>query len=124
MVTQLRVRSFPASRAVHVSQRQGTPQGARDEVKGLVVMPSDGSALLLGEGETALVEDVKRTSPVAAPVPTACLAQVVEQGCHCDGIRPHPRRMGGHVLVHLQRMTRETAMLLVMAVTATGEVVR
>ena len=58
MVAELRMSTFPAPGTGAVRRSQMTAKGAREKVKGLVVMTSDGSALLVRQCESQTVKDI------------------------------------------------------------------
>lgn len=86
-------------------------------------MTSDGYALRLGEMEAALVKDVKGTASVAAAVTPPCLPKVVEKSCHGYTIRRNTTRVSAYVLIYFKGVTCEAAVLLMVAVAATPEVI-
>lgn len=56
-----------------------TTEGACEKVKGLVVMASNGGALLVRQRESKTVKDIHRPASVTTAVAPRSLAQVVEQ---------------------------------------------
>ena len=117
------VGTFPTARAVAVSEGENAAEGARHEVNGLVVMTTDCDTLVLGKRKSALVKDVKRTTAVAAPILSACLAEVVEESSDSDTVRRDTTRMGGHVFIYLKRVLSKPTILFMVTVAPAFEVV-
>jgi hypothetical protein len=82
----LGVGAFPGAGAMAVGRREDAAEGAREEVKGTIMVTADGGALVRGEGIAAPVKDVKAAAAVAASVAAARLAEVVEQGHDGDAV--------------------------------------
>ena len=78
-VAELGMSTFPAPGTGAVRRSQMTAEGAREKVKGPVVMPSDGGALLVRQRESKTVKDIHRPASVTTAVASRCLAEVVEQ---------------------------------------------
>ena len=117
------VGTLPTARAITVSEGENATEGARHEVNGLVVMTTDCDTLVLGERKSALVKDVKRTTAVAAPILSACLAEVVEEGGDSYALGRYAARVCGYVLINLKRMLSKSTILLMVTVAPAFEVV-
>ena len=118
------MRALPRAGAMHIAHSKETAQGARYDVHRLVVMAADGRALVGGTRESQPVQDVHAAAPVSAAVTPGSLAKVVEQAGHGDAVGRNTPRMLQHILIHLQRVLGQTAVLLVVAVAAALEVGR
>ena len=71
--------TFPAPGAGAICDRKMTTERTRDEVEGLVVMPSDGGALLVRQRESQTVKDIHGPAAVTTAVAPCGLTKVVEQ---------------------------------------------
>ena len=122
MAACFRMSPFPGAGAVHIAHGQKPPQRAGQKVDGLVVVPTDGHTLSIGQGEAAVVKNVQRAVSVAATVTFAGLAKVVEQSRHRYALRRDTTRVREHMIIYLKRVLSQPAEFLVMAVTAACEV--
>ena len=87
-------------------------------------MTADCYTLTLGECKSAFIEDVKRTTAVAAPVPFASLPKIVQKGRYCDTLRRDAARMCCHVFINFKRVRGKAAVFFMVAVAPTLEVAR
>ena len=121
--------TLPAARAEAVAEGEDAAERARHKGDGLVVVTADGDAFSVRERETALVENVDGTRPVAATVAATRLAEIVEKRRDKNAFPIETARVLDHIVVHLERMTRETSarsvarILLMVTVAPTLEVV-
>ena len=79
MVAELRMSTLPATCTGAVRRSQMTTKGACEKVKGLVVMASDGGALLVCQRESQAVKDIHGPASVTTAIAPGGLAQIVEQ---------------------------------------------
>ena len=74
MVTELGMSTFPAPGTGAVRGSQMTTEGTFEEVKGPVMMASDGGALLVRKLESQMVKDVHGPASMTSAVALHCLA--------------------------------------------------
>ncbi len=79
MVAELGMSTLPATCTGAVRRSQMTTEGACEKVKGLVVMASDGGALLVRQRESQTVKDIHGSAAVTTAVAPCGLTKVVEQ---------------------------------------------
>ena len=77
MVAELGMSMFPVPGTGAVRCSQITADGAREEAEGLVVVPSDGCALLVRQRESKTVKDFHGPAVVATAVAPRGLAEIV-----------------------------------------------
>ena len=85
-----------------------TTEGACEKVKGLVVMASDGGALLVCQRESQTVKD----------------AQIVDQAHYGNAVSGVTACVREHMLIHLKGVLGKASVLLVVAIAAALEVAR
>jgi hypothetical protein len=78
-VAELGMSTFPAPGTGAVRRSQMTTEGACEKVKRLVVMASDGGALLVRQRESQTVKDIHGPAAVTTAVAPCGLTKVVEQ---------------------------------------------
>ena len=124
MVAELGMSTFPAACASAVCRSQMTAKGARDEVEGLVVVTSDGGALLVRQRESKTVKDIHGPAAVAAAVAPSGLAEIMEQAHDGNAVGSVTACVREHMLIHLEGVPCKAAVLLVVAIAASLEVAR
>lgn len=116
--------TLPAPGTGAVRRSQMTTEGACEKVKGLVVMASDGGALLVRQRESQTVKDSHGPAAVTTAVATCGLAQVVEQAHDGNAIGGVTACAREHMLIHLKGVPGKSPVLLVVAIAAALEVAR
>ena len=116
--------TFPAPGAGAICDRKMTTERARDEVEGLVVMPSDGGALLVRQCKAKTVKDVNASIPMATSVAPCSLAQIVEQAHNGNAVSIAAACVREHMFVHFKGMLGKASLFLVVAIAAALEVAR
>ena len=113
----------PRAGAMAVGGFEATAQAACPNLRRMTVVAADGRPLVRREGVAALVEDINAAAvvTVAPTVPTARLAEVVEQGHYGDTVGREAARVGEHMVVNFNGVLREPAELFVVAVAAATE---
>lgn len=124
VVAELRMSTLPTTCTGAVRRSQMTTEGACEKVKGLVVMASDGGALLIRQRKSKTVKDIHGPPAVASAVAPCGLAQVVEQAHDGDAIGGVTACVREHMLIHLQGVLSKASVLLVVTIAATLEVAR
>ena len=77
------------------------------------------------EFEAEALENTHAAVPVSSPVPTDCLAEVVEEGDDRNTVGGEQRlRVRYHVVVHLNGVLSKPTVFLVVLITPTSEVAR
>lgn len=79
VVAELGMSTLPATCTGAVRRSQMTTEGACEKVKRLVVMASDGGALLVRQRESQTVKDIHGPAAVTTAVAPCGLTKVVEQ---------------------------------------------
>ena len=124
MVAELGMSTLPATCTGAVRSSQMTTEGACEKVKGLVVMASDGGALLVCQRESQTVKDIHGPAAMTTAVAPGGLAQIVEQAHDGNAISGVTACVREHMLIHLKGVLGKTSVLLVVAIAATLEVAR
>ena len=124
MVAELGMSTLPATCTGAVRCRQMTTEGACEKVKGLVVMASDGGALLVRKRESQTVKDIHGPAAVTTAVAPRGLAQIVEQAHYGNAVSGVTACMREHMLIHLKGVPGKASVLLVVAIAAALEVAR
>ena len=101
-----------------------TTEGACEKVKRLVVMASDGGALLVRQRESQTVKDIHGPAAVTTAVAPGGLAQIVEQAHDGNAVSGVTACVREHMLIHLKGVLGKTSVLLVVAIAAALEVAR
>ena len=122
VVAELGVSTFPATGTGAVRRSQMTAEGAREKVKGLVVMASYSGALLVRKRESQTVKDIHGSASVAAAIAPRGLAEIVEQAHDCNAVGSVTACVREHMLIHLKGMSGKSSVLLVVAIAAALEV--
>ena len=124
MVAELGMSTLPATCTGAVRCRQMTTEGACEKVKGLVVMASDGGALLVRKRESQTVKDIHGPAAVTTAIAPDGLAQIVEQAHDGNAVSGVIACMLEHMLIHLKGVLGKASVLLVVAIAAALEVAR
>lgn len=124
MVAELRMSTLPATCTGAVRRSQITTKGACEKVKGLVVMASDGGALLVCQRESQTVKDIHGPAAVSTAIAPGSLAQIVEQAHNGNAVSGVTSCVREHMLIHLKGVLGKTSVLLVVAIAAALEVAR
>ena len=104
MVAELGMSSLPAPCTGAIRRSQMTAYGAREKVKGFVVMAPDSGALLVRQRESQTVKDIHGPAAVTTAVTPNGLAEIVEQahdGNAAGGVTACVRE---HMLIYLKGM--------------------
>lgn len=124
MVAELGTSTLPATCTGAVRCRQMTTEGACEKVKELVVMASDGGALLVRQRESQTVKDIHGPAAVTTAIAPDGLAQIVEQAHDGNAVNGVTSCVREHMLIHFKGVLGKASVLLVVAIAATLEVAR
>ena len=116
--------AFPRASATAVGDGQGPTKRAGKEIKGMVMMPSDGSTFVVRQFVTETIEYVNGTTTMSTSVTTSRLAKVMEECSNSNTISRQPIRVGEHVFINFIGVPSQSAMFLMMAIASTIEVGR
>ena len=116
--------TLPRAGAMAVPRRQKTAKGTHQRLDRTVMMKTDGSLLVRRKLVAKLRKDVDATTTMTTSVTPSRLAKVMKE-CHDrNAICIEPTLMGKHIVVHLHRVCRKSAILLMMAIAPTLEIGR
>ena len=116
--------TLPRAGAMAVPRREKTAKGAPQRLDRTVMMKTDGRFLVRRELVTKFRKNVDATTTMTTSVTPPGLAKIVKE-CHDrNAVCIEPTLMGKHIVVHLDRVCRKSAILLVMAIAPTLEIGR
>ena len=114
--------AFPRACAAAIRRREDETKGAHERLERTVVMKTDGSLFFRRELVSAIRKDVDAATTVTATVLSTRLAKVVKESHDRDAVGRELARMGQHMVVYLDSVRSESAVLLVVAIAATREI--
>ena len=116
--------TLPRAGAMAVPRREKTAKGAPQRLDRTVMMKTDGSPLVRRKLVTKFRKNVDATTTMTTSITPSRLAKVMKE-CHDrNAICIEPTLMGKHIVVHLHRVCRKSAILLMMAIAPTLEIGR
>lgn len=114
--------AFPRACTAAIRRREDETKGAHERLERTVVMKTDGRLLFRCELVPAVRKDVDAATTVTTSVTSACLAKVVKESHDRDAVSREPARVDQHMVVYLDSVRSESAVLLVVAIAATREI--